>query len=200
LSWRPTRRVLCLQAAQDRAGATINTFTLTDLLRDPLISIAMRSDGMCDKGFSELLFGVKRVSALDSISGSEVLSMTSHWNIAVLIGLLVGTVAGATAEVPPINTPAARQGAKRLDEMPAVVPKERIGLIDPSGRKQKGRASYYSRIFIHRKMADGQRMNPHSSIAASKNLPLECDGQRSRPLRRWTNCGRQSGRGRSTRP
>ena len=98
--------------------------------------------------------------------------MTPHGNIAVLVGLLVGTAAAAMAEVPPINTPAARQEAKHLDEMPAVVPKGRSGRIDPSGRKQKGRASYYSQHFTQRKMADGQRIGPHSNIAASKSLPL----------------------------
>ncbi|HEY0185208.1 MAG TPA: septal ring lytic transglycosylase RlpA family protein [Rhodopila sp.] len=46
------------------------------------------------------------------------------------------------------------------------------GHIDHSGRKQKGRASYYARHFANRKMADGRRMNPNSDVAASKTLPL----------------------------
>src|SRR6476619_2308509 len=44
--------------------------------------------------------------------------------------------------------------------------------IDPSGRKQQGRVSYYSQKFAHRKMADGRPMNPQSNAAASKTLPL----------------------------
>jgi rare lipoprotein A len=44
--------------------------------------------------------------------------------------------------------------------------------IDQSGRKQLGKASFYSRKFAHRKMADGTRMNPRANIAASKTLPL----------------------------
>lgn len=44
--------------------------------------------------------------------------------------------------------------------------------IDQSGRKQLGKASFYSHKFAHRKMADGTRMNPRAPIAASKTLPL----------------------------
>jgi rare lipoprotein A len=36
----------------------------------------------------------------------------------------------------------------------------------------KGRASFYAAHFAHRKMADGRRMNPNASVAASKTLPL----------------------------
>jgi len=46
------------------------------------------------------------------------------------------------------------------------------GRIDPSGRKQQGRISYYSQKLAHRKMADGRPMNPQSNAAASKTLPL----------------------------
>ncbi len=60
--------------------------------------------------------------------------------------------------------------AERLDNLPAIVPQK--GHLDHSGRKQKGRASYYSHHFAHKKMADGHRMNPHSNVAASKSLPL----------------------------
>lgn len=41
-----------------------------------------------------------------------------------------------------------------------------------SGRKQKGKASYYSRKFSGKKMADGTPMNPESNAAASRTLPL----------------------------
>ena len=44
--------------------------------------------------------------------------------------------------------------------------------IDHSGRRQKGHASYYAAKFAHRKMADGNRLNPQAHIAASKTLPL----------------------------
>lgn len=44
--------------------------------------------------------------------------------------------------------------------------------LDHSGRRQVGKASYYSRKFAGRKMADGQRMDPRQDNAASKTLPL----------------------------
>jgi rare lipoprotein A len=88
-----------------------------------------------------------------------------------VMALLVGTwSAAALAEVPAPDSPAARHEAQRLAGLPPVG--SVMGRVDPSGRKQQGRASYYSRQFAHRKMADGQRMNPQSNVAASKSLPL----------------------------
>ena len=86
-----------------------------------------------------------------------------------LLALLVGTwPAAAMAEGP--DSPAAHQEAQHLATLPPVTPAG--SHVDPSGRKQQGRASYYSTHFAHRKMADGQPMNPQSNVAASKNLPL----------------------------
>jgi rare lipoprotein A len=45
-------------------------------------------------------------------------------------------------------------------------------VLDHSGRKQVGKASFYARKFAHRKMANGKPMNPRAHIAASKTLPL----------------------------
>ena len=44
--------------------------------------------------------------------------------------------------------------------------------LDHSGHERVGKASYYSRKFAGRKMANGKRMNPRRDIAASKTLPL----------------------------
>ena len=44
--------------------------------------------------------------------------------------------------------------------------------IDRSGRPRIGVASYYASYFAGRKMADGARMDPHGSNAASRTLPL----------------------------
>jgi rare lipoprotein A len=88
-----------------------------------------------------------------------------------IMALLVGIwSAAALAEVPAPDSPAARHEAQRLAGLPPVG--SVMGRVDTSGRKQQGRASYYSRQFAHRKMADGQRMNPQSNVAASKSLPL----------------------------
>ena len=72
--------------------------------------------------------------------------------------------------MPPSDSPAARQEARRLDHLPPVVLNGRQ--IDHSGRKQKGHVSYYAHRFINRKMADGRRFDPSTAMAASKTLPL----------------------------
>lgn len=43
---------------------------------------------------------------------------------------------------------------------------------DLTGSTRLGKASFYASSFYHRKMADGNRMNPHGANAASKTLPL----------------------------
>jgi len=85
--------------------------------------------------------------------------------------LLIGLSSVGFAAVPPPDSPAARQEAQRLDQLPPVAPHGRA-TIDHSGRNQKGHVSYYSHRFAHRKMANGARMNPHANVAASKTLPL----------------------------
>lgn len=48
----------------------------------------------------------------------------------------------------------------------------RPGEPDLSGRTRLGRGSFYARWFAHRPMADGNRMDPQGSNAASRTLPL----------------------------
>jgi rare lipoprotein A len=43
---------------------------------------------------------------------------------------------------------------------------------DLTAKKRLGKASFYAPMFAGRKMANGNRMNPHSNNAASKTLPL----------------------------
>jgi rare lipoprotein A len=78
---------------------------------------------------------------------------------------------GATAAQLSTDLRSAEQEAERLNSLPPVAPAP-AGHIDQSGRKEQGRASFYSHHFSNRKMADGHRMNPNSNVAASKNLPL----------------------------
>lgn len=79
------------------------------------------------------------------------------------------TVTPALASIPPAHSVRARQEAQRLDRLPPLHGRTRI---DGSGRKEKGRASWYGPGFAHHLMADGRHMNPRSNIAASKTLPL----------------------------
>ena len=79
----------------------------------------------------------------------------------------MGVAAGAAIPMP--NS--ALQEAKRLDQSPPITPWGKAP-IDHSGRKQKGQASYYAAKFAHRRMADGNHLNPQANVAASKTLPL----------------------------
>jgi rare lipoprotein A len=88
----------------------------------------------------------------------------------VIAALCVLWSAQSVAAMLPPDSPAARQEARRLDHLPPVVLNGRH--IDHSGRRQKGRVSYYAHRFINRKMADGMRFDPNAAIAASKTLPL----------------------------
>jgi rare lipoprotein A len=44
--------------------------------------------------------------------------------------------------------------------------------VDTTARKRIGKASFYAPMFAGRKMANGNRMDPHGNNAASKTLPL----------------------------
>jgi rare lipoprotein A len=44
--------------------------------------------------------------------------------------------------------------------------------LDRSGKRRIGKASFYARMFTGRKMANGNKMNPHNNNAASRTLPL----------------------------
>ena len=94
------------------------------------------------------------------------------WRAGVAAAILLAWFSLQAAAAPlPADTPDAKQEAERLNRLPPVAPAP-TGHIDHSGRTEKGRASFYSPRFAHRKMADGRRMNPNADVAASKNLPL----------------------------
>ena len=95
--------------------------------------------------------------------------MKTHRRVGLTGFLLLWAASALAAPPPPSDQPAARQEAEKLAQLPPVAPH---GGIDHSGRKQKGRASYYAHHFTNRKMADGNRFDPNSNVAASKSLPL----------------------------
>lgn len=55
---------------------------------------------------------------------------------------------------------------------PASQPSKAKPKLDRSGDTQVGKASIYSHKFANKKMADGNKMDPHDDNAASKTLPL----------------------------
>jgi len=67
----------------------------------------------------------------------------------------------------------AEEEAVRLDKLPAMpMPHAADPPLDHSGRKVIGKASFYSRRFDGKKMADGRRFNAATDVAASKTLPI----------------------------
>jgi rare lipoprotein A len=98
------------------------------------------------------------------------------------LAVLVCVASGCAPTAPPVAAPQAadtpqlevvqsdpqQQAAEELAMLPPIKPRG----IDHSGRKQAGRASYYAQEFTNRVMANGNRFNPESNVAASKNLPL----------------------------
>jgi rare lipoprotein A len=69
--------------------------------------------------------------------------------------------------------PTARHPAAPLHEAgPLHEPVVATPMLDRSGDKRRGKASFYARMFSGRKMADGTPMQPQSNNAASKTLPL----------------------------
>lgn len=76
--------------------------------------------------------------------------------------------AGGEAKVPPAGRGATQSRSAHNDDSNA----KAAPRLDRSGKKRRGKASYYGRQFAGKKMADGTPMNPESSAAASKTLPL----------------------------
>jgi rare lipoprotein A len=97
--------------------------------------------------------------------------MMKSWQALLMAGLVSAIPVAALAASPPPDSAAARQEAERLNSLPPVVPPNAVR-VDHSGRREKGRGSFYAPHFANRKMADGNRMNPNSNMAASKSLPL----------------------------
>jgi rare lipoprotein A len=81
--------------------------------------------------------------------------------------LAVALTAGVLTSSPPPRAPAAPSAVPASTSVPAE--KSRL---DRSGKKHKGKASYYSRKFNGRKTADGTPLDLGSNAAASKRLPL----------------------------
>lgn len=78
--------------------------------------------------------------------------------------LLAGCLLAAAAPAAPAPADASAPAAS--------APKAKPVHVDRSGKPRKGKASYYSRRFSGKKMANGEKLDPHSNDAASKALPL----------------------------
>jgi rare lipoprotein A len=98
----------------------------------------------------------------------SIVTMIIH-RLAGPVALILLWAGTSLAASPSPDLPAASQEAEKLAQLPPLAPN---GNVDNSGRKQRGRASYYAHRFADRKMANGNRFNPNSDVAASTTLPL----------------------------
>jgi rare lipoprotein A len=86
----------------------------------------------------------------------------------LLVATSLGTGIAAPAAAFEINEDIRVQ---QLAMLPPLRPPALI-VIDNSGRRQQGQASYYAKKFDGRKMANGEPLRLTSNAAASKSLPL----------------------------
>jgi rare lipoprotein A len=114
------------------------------------------------------------MSASRVLSGQlqEGTTMT-RW-CAVAVGAVLGLNSAAAGAGPLIpNSPEELAEARRLaNEPPIGPPPANKVIVDHSGRKQIGKGSFYGPEFAGKQMANGERFNPRSDVAASKSLPL----------------------------
>lgn len=89
-----------------------------------------------------------------------------------LFAALAWGVSGALAQKPQAERNSIEEGKSSPGPAARQASKPGKPRLDHSGRKKKGKASYYGSKFTGRKMADGTPMNPRSNAAASKTLPL----------------------------
>jgi rare lipoprotein A len=71
-----------------------------------------------------------------------------------------------------LHTQAASPGESPQESDTSEVASKGKPQLDHSGKRRVGRASWYAGIFVGKKMADGNKMNPLNHSAASKTLPL----------------------------
>jgi len=89
----------------------------------------------------------------------------------VALGLAAGMLGTAAAGLALPALAAERTAShEAASSRHAAAPKKPV--LDFSGRKHVGKASFYAGKFAGRKMANGKRMDPQRDIAASKTLPL----------------------------
>jgi rare lipoprotein A len=88
------------------------------------------------------------------------------------------TAADADADATGPAAHSVREGSHAVREAPRAVPQVQRETpsarpqLDRSGRARVGKASFYAKQFIGKKMADGTPMQPQENNAASKTLPL----------------------------
>src|ERR1700751_1611065 len=101
----------------------------------------------------------------DSSQGRDAMAQISHLKgvTAPLLAKMLTIAALGPLASSPLRSAAAEAVTPRTDPKPQP---------DLSGRERTGVASFYADRFAGRKMADGNKMAPQGSNAASRTLPL----------------------------
>jgi rare lipoprotein A len=94
--------------------------------------------------------------------------MSAHSVLPVVPLMCALVLCSLVAPAAPQQAPPASAPAASTQREPVVAKPK----LDRSGKPRKGKASYYSRRFYGKKMADGKPLNPNKDVAASKTLPL----------------------------
>jgi rare lipoprotein A len=95
--------------------------------------------------------------------------------VLMVLACVIGTPRTAADEMSgaaATATPEAKAEAKRLDAQQAKPPPDAMIRIDPSGRKESGKATYYGPRTGRTRTASGKRLDAKAHVAASKTLPL----------------------------
>lgn len=114
-----------------------------------------------------------------SLLKAECRAHSSRFNPLAGLIVAIGVAAGAlNVTAPPADAaPAPTDGVDPAGATPPrhharhLTPQARP-VLDRSGRRRFGKASFYAKMFAGRKMADGTPMQPGGNNAASRTLPL----------------------------
>jgi len=99
-------------------------------------------------------------------------SILGIWAAVILVGGTVSHCFAQEAQEPPESAAAVAPESLKNTQANRDAEKVKHHPPDLTAKKRMGKASFYANKFAGRKMADGARMDPHGSNAASKTLPL----------------------------
>jgi rare lipoprotein A len=108
------------------------------------------------------------------VGATEVKGMKPHCRKrTVLLSAAVAALSlGVGMTSPSVPAASAEPIGHASSSLPARSASKAVPLLDRTGRRRFGKASFYAGNFVGRKMADGTIMNPRADNAASKTLPL----------------------------
>src|SRR5579863_7391605 len=102
---------------------------------------------------------------------SEILAAVAAASFLAAIPMSSMAQAAAPEQSAASSAPSSASGSSPRTSAQRLSP-ERKPVLDRTGEKRIGKASFYAHMFEGRKMADGRVMDPARNNAASRTLPL----------------------------